>query len=466
MNEQNKENIQETNKTSAEVAPAPNAEETIKSQENTLSGAPKSESEKILPKEDVDDYVYAHYRKRRRHKDKHRSYHSSTRKDYTNTLENENTEVVYSTSATHYRDKAPVGSRRHKWRKTPWWKKFLIILAWFFGIILALLLIALIAFLIMRGVGMKKLTNYESMDMTAPVIDNAGIHLNDNGKNVFYKGKEYSFNEDITSIMCIGVDRDELGVDSTLGTGGQGDALFLIALDTDTGETTVIGVPRDIVTDIGIYSSTGEYMRTEKHQLCLAYAYGDGRKTSCLNTVTAVSRLFYQLPINSYFSINLSAIATLNDAVGGVKVTMIDDSFYDTDLVHHFKGEVLTLRGDNARKYVQQRDVNRLESSSERMQRQINYLNAFTSKALAKTKKDLKTPLKLMDIVNNNSETNLDASTITAFASCLVTNGVSEVDFTNVPGHLESDGTYAQYVVDESKLYEMILDIYYTPVEK
>ncbi len=464
MNEQNKDNLQNNN-IPAEGINASDADNELKHTANPSDTAENADNtKKSLPTEDVNDYVYAHYRKRR-HRDRHRTYHSSTKKDYTNTLENENTQVVYSTSATHYRDKAPVGSRRHRWRKKPWWKKLLIVLAWIFGVLLALLLIAAIAFLIMRGVGMKKLTNYESMDMTAPVVENAGIHLNDNGKSVFYNGKEYKFNEDVTSIMCIGVDRDTLGVSSTLGTGGQGDALYLIALDTDTGETTIIGVPRDIVTDIGIYSSKGEYMRTEKHQICLAYAYGDGRKTSCLNTVTAVSRLFYQLPINSYFSIDISAIAKLNNAVGGVRVTMIDNSFYDTDLVQHFEGETLTLWGDNARKYVQHRDVNRLESSSERMQRQINYLNSFTKKALSKTKKDLKTPIKLLDIINKNSETNLDATTITAFASCLVTNGVSEVEFTKVPGHLESDGTYAQYIVDEAKLYEMILDTYYTPVE-
>ena len=34
-----------------------------------------------------------------------------------------------------------------------------------------------------------------------------------------------------------------------------------------------------------------------------------------------MSNLFYQLPIHGYAAINMSAIATINDAVGGVDVT-------------------------------------------------------------------------------------------------------------------------------------------------
>ncbi len=457
MNEHTKDETMNSEVLSEENTTA----ETVAEQKSETSEQSRVNSP--FPTEDVNDYVYARYRKRT-HKDKHRHHHESSSDDYTKTTENQNTQLVLSDSSTHFRDKLPLGSKKRKWKKQPWWKKLLVILAWLLGIIMILSIIATAAVFILRGVGIKKLTGYGDVNMTAPTIENAGIYLNDDGKTVMYKGQEYRFNEDMTSIMCIGVDRDELGVDEYLGTGGQGDALFLIALDTTTGETTVIAVPRDIVTDIGIYSSRGEYMKTEKHQLCLAYAYGDGKKTSCMNTVTAVSRLFYNMPINSYFSIDLSSIATLNDAVGGVTVKMIDDSFYDIYNVHHFAGEVITLRGDNARKYVQQRDVYELESSTDRINRQINYLNAFTSKTLSKTKKDIKTPLNLLEIVESNSVTNLDASTITAFATCLVTNGVSDLEFSKVPGHLESDGTYAQYIVDEEKLYELILDIYYSPV--
>ena len=80
------------------------------------------------------------------------------------------------------------------------------------------------------------------------------------------------------------------------------------------------------------------------------------------------------------------------------------------------------------------------------------------------TKQDLTTPVTLYNIVAENSETNLTPSTITAFATSVVSSGISELDFVTVPGELISTGTYAEYVVNEEALYELILDTYYTPV--
>ena len=65
------------------------------------------------------------------------------------------------------------------------------------------------------------------------------------------------------------------------------------------------------------------------------HGYGDGMELSCERSVAAVSRLFYNLPISGYAAINMGAIPALNDAVGGVQVTVLDDVIYpeyDMDL--------------------------------------------------------------------------------------------------------------------------------------
>ncbi len=403
--------------------------------------------------DDGEGYVYAHYRK---HSSRHHHHHHHNDEDDFDI-------IVRSNSTPHYRVRNKK-TRNDKWHQRSWWQKLLIVLGLLFAGIIALILLLAICIIILKEMGLMKLTDYSNIDISAPDIENS-VTVTDNGRYVTYKGQEYRFNENMTNILCIGVDKTELGTtDDIVGTGGQGDALYIVSLDTDTGKTTIIAVPRDIVTDIGVYSASGEYIGTEKHQLCLAYAYGDGRKTSCLNTVTAVSRLMYQIPINSYFAVDMSAIADLNDAIGGVTVTLTDDSFYDVNHHRHYKGETLTLYGKNALLYVQQREVRYLESTTERMGHQITYLRSFTSKTIEMTKSDITTPVKLYNIVAENSETNLTTSTITAFATCVVSGGFSEFDFVTVPGTLTSGGTYAEYVVDETALYEMILDIYYDPV--
>ena len=48
-------------------------------------------------------------------------------------------------------------------------------------------------------------------------------------------------------------------------------------------------------------------------QLCLSYAYGDGKAKSAENTANSISRILYVVPITKYFALDLNGIAHLND---------------------------------------------------------------------------------------------------------------------------------------------------------
>ncbi len=427
-----------------------------------------------LDKDDADDFIFTKYRKV-----KHSERHPHHEHHHKLTPE-EDMPLVMPVKHRHYPQKLEVNGektpdlaippkkekKKTKFKDKPWWKKLLIILGIVFGAILGLLLILAITLVIMYFVGQAQLTDYSNIDMTAPSISGVDINIDDKGKTVTYKGQKYAFNTDITGILCMGVDKEYLGTDyyDSSGSGGQADAIFLIAFNTKSGETDVIAIPRDLMTDIGIYTAQGEYLKTERHQICLAYAYADGREKSCENTKTAVERLFYGLPVQSYFAMDLNAIASLNDAVGGVTVTLQDDTFIDSYGTRHYEGETVTLYGNDAVRYLRVRDITELYSTTQRMGRQINYLNAFSQKAISMTKQDLGVPLNLFSIVSGNSVTDLNPAKITAFATTIVSNGVNELNFKSVPGELTSDGTYAEFIADEEQLYEMILDTYYTPV--
>mgnify|MGYP002588443574 CR=1 FL=1 len=126
----------------------------------------------------------------------------------------------------------------------------------------------------------------------------------------------------------MGVDRDKINTDEEYlkkHGAGQSDTLFLAAVNTSTGKISLINVPRDIMAYVKTYDENGKYSGRKLRQLCLAYAYGDGKAKSCKNAVDAVSKVLYGIPIDSYMSINLSAISVLNDAVGGVNVQVIGD---------------------------------------------------------------------------------------------------------------------------------------------
>ena len=60
----------------------------------------------------------------------------------------------------------------------------------------------------------------------------------------------------------MGVDKDELGtVNNVVGTGGQADALYLIAIDTDNGVTTTFQISRNAMVDIDLYNTAGDFIR-------------------------------------------------------------------------------------------------------------------------------------------------------------------------------------------------------------
>ena len=357
-----------------------------------------------------------------------------------------------------------VSSKRR--RRKPWWKKLLIVLAFILAGLITLSAVGVGVFFILKEKGISQLTDND-VSMTAPVIENAGVSVDNSKNTITYNGVTYAYKNDMTSILCMGIDKKGdagLGLrDDIVGTGGQADALYLVALNTKTGETDVIGISRDIYSDISVYATDGQYAGVEKAQLCLAYAYGDGREKSCENTANAVKRLFYNLPINSYFAMDLTAIGDLNDAVGGVEVTITDYYLHYGIGYDWYPGDVVTLRGIEAQWYLQYRDVTELNSSVDRMSRQLGYLEKFGQNAISMTKKDLTTPVSLFNIVKDYSVTNLNASKISALGYTVATSG-AELEFQSVPGEVIHNGEYAEFVVDEQGMLELILDVYYEPV--
>lgn len=338
-------------------------------------------------------------------------------------------------------------------------------------IALSLLCIAVVAVgtvHVLTNSGRSALLAQGPVPMTAPeeFLQNDTVQITDDGHTVTYNGVKYAFNDNRTNILCMGIDKEDLGLDDdVVGTGGQADSIAVLSIDTKTGAVDILAVSRDAVVPVDIYSESGQFYDTQETQLCLSFAYGDGYHTSCENTVKSVSRLLYGVPINTYIAIDLGCIATLNDAVGGVPVQLLSD-FTRVDGSRCYAGQTITLYGSEAMRYVRFRDVDKLDSNNARMQRQQQYVTAFFNKAIAATKDSLKTPLALYDAVADECTTNLSPSKITFLATTLVQHD-SSLNISNVPGNiiLAEDG-FAEYIVDDAALYEQVLSIFYTKVSE
>ena len=276
------------------------------------------------------------------------------------------------------------------------------------------------------------------------------------GKEVTYQGEKYVYNEDLVSILFLGVDKEAFEEGSTVGDGkaGQADALFLLVLDTKTGKSRLIAISRDTMTDVNVYSDLGNFIGTEKLQLCLAYTYGDGKEKSCENTVRAVSRLFYGMPVAAYAALDLDAIAVLTDAVGGVEVTVTKDlTIQDPSLK---EGERKVLTGEQAQWYVRSRLVEEKEATadanSDRIERQKQYLAAFGGKAAEQFRKNPLFLLTLYQKIKDFSVTNLSAAEVTYLGTLLFRGGFQDAGILSIKGEASMGETYAEFHVDEQAM--------------
>lgn len=314
------------------------------------------------------------------------------------------------------------------------------------------LLVAGATFLAMYRQG-KDMTSTDRINITAP--DN--VTVGKKGEYVFYNGHRYNYNKEINSILFIGVDDTE----TTKGSAGghMADVLTLFAIDKKSGTINVINVPRDIMADIGIYSPDGGYIGRDRQAIAAAYAYGDGKDTSCLNTAAAVSRLFYNLPVKTYLSLRMDGIQEINDAVGGVDVVSPET------IVPFEKGKTYHLEKDLTRKFVQLRSMERDDANLLRNERQKTYFSAFLQKAISQTKQNISLPVDLYQISRPYSATNLNPDRITYFATEYVVKRKMKLAFKSVPVDVQVVGEYSENIVKEKEFYEMFLSIFYTKAD-
>lgn len=357
--------------------------------------------------------------------------------------------------------------RNSKKRKST--KIILIVALSLLGVFLALTIV--IFALVMTGRNQMLLGEEAVITLPEAVTD---VAPEDEGKTIVHNGKTYELNKNVTAILCMGVDRNELKEGETLGANGQSDANFLLTIDTVSGEVKAIAINRDTMVEMAAYSTSGKYLGTKRQQLCLSYAAGDGKEKSCENMMASVSNLFYGIPISAYIAIDLNAIGIMNEAVGNNITVTSPDSFHSSIYGVSFEAGKETILDSPAKAaaFVRQRDITKLDSNVTRMQRQKQYLQKFSAAAIKKTKESITFPITLYNLI---SDYNVNTMTIPkiSYLTSRVVGGMKtpRVEFLSVEGKLKEaevlqDGERkAEFHVDEQKLFELILDVFYDEVK-
>lgn len=224
-----------------------------------------------------------------------------------------------------------------------------------------------------------------------------------------YNGVEYVKNEDVESFLILGLDKFEDAINNDSYNNDQrADFLMLLVFDNSEKKFTAVHLNRDTMVNMNVLGVAGQKIGTVNKQLALAHTYGNGRDVSCRNTADAVSELLNGVKVNHYLSITMDAVPILNDILGGVEVTVLDDfSGIDDTLI---KGETVTLHGDHALTYVRERYGLEDSSNSTRMVRQRQYMTAVYDKAMLKIENDdnfvIEASSKLADYIVSDRSVN------------------------------------------------------------
>ena len=319
-------------------------------------------------------------------------------------------------------------------------------------VIVAIALLMAAAVLILDRFGRGHMTDDGSGMRT---IDTAEL---DNAGRVRYKGQLYKYNKDITTVLLIGVDsRNKENNAGTFGASNQSDVDVLAVFDPHTKQITLINVSRDAMVNLEVLDDTGKSVGTARAQLALAYAYGEGADVSCDLTRHAVSDLFYDLPIHAYASIYIDGVSDLVGEMGSVTVTSLDTFGEFT------KGQSVTLTSSNTEAYLRYRSYD-LEGNNMRMEREKQVLTALAKAMLGRVRQKPISAVNVYNAIRRNVTTDLKTSSILYIARTAagmrLNNDVVKLQGESVLGAED----HAEYVVDETALYELILSVFYTPV--
>lgn len=310
-------------------------------------------------------------------------------------------------------------------------------------------------------------------------LENKNIVIN--GKNVSHKsidevvdynGKKYHYKEGLINIVILGADND-LPVSEKqekIGDMGQTDAIYLVSIDTNKDSLRVYAIPRDSMGEIEVRNESGQLVSLLNAQLALQYNFALNCVDSSKLSADAVSKLMYYVPVNRVCVFNSDAIGVINDAVGGVEITIENDFTDESGEVlepEFYKDNTLKLTGEQAVTFVRERDCSIFKSAMDRVSRQEQYIGSLVDTAKSKLKKN---PMLAISILNKLKEndciyTDISVSEFMYIAQLAARTHFSMDDVITIPGEVQMGEEFEEYHTDSVALKKMILENFYNNVK-
>ena len=272
------------------------------------------------------------------------------------------------------------------------------------------------------------------------------------GQTLHYRENE------ITNYLIIGVDKTDVTQVTGHQNGGQADFLVVLSIDRIKRSIMPVMLDRDAMVEMQTYGVFGHPAGTRVMQLCLAQAYSGVNIPGSINTVETVEKLLKGIKIHHYVMMDMMAIPLVNDAIGGVEVTLYDDfTSFDPAMK---KGATLRLMGKQAEFFVRGRMTVADGSNVSRMARQQQYLSGLLTQFRRTVKGDQTRLNKALDAaeghMTSDAADNVLLHDINAYDdyewnAMRILTGEHTVDAYG----------FAEFWVDEDALKRLVADIWF-----
>ena len=247
--------------------------------------------------------------------------------------------------------------------------------------------------------------------------------------------------QNLETVLILGLDKNEYPQDERAYLNDmQADLDLVLVIDRDKKVCTPLLLNRDTMTKITRLGVFGDVADSFTGQLALAHTYGSGGSDSCLNSKRAVQDLLGE-DVDHYMSFTMESVPAVNDAVGGVAVTVLED--FGENYPQLKKGEEVLLTGENALVYVRGRQNVGDQTNTGRMERQEQYMSALIE--------------KLRSCAKENPD--YTVSQLQALSELLLDCQIEP--FVTLTGETRKGEEFMEFYVDEAARAQTVQDIFY-----
>ncbi len=267
----------------------------------------------------------------------------------------------------------------------------------------------------------------------------------------------YRENE-VTNYLFIGVDKDDVTAFSGHQNGGQADFLVVLSIDRIRRSITPLMLDRDAMVEMQTYGVFGHPAGKRVMQLCLAQAYSGINIPGSINTVETVEKLLQGIDIHHYVVLDTTAIPLVNDALGGVQVTLKDDfTSFDPAMT---RGTTLRLQGKQAEFFVRGRMTVADGSNASRMARQQQYLSGLLEQFRSTVKGNQHRLNEVLEALKGHMDT--DAADNTLLYDVNAYDDYQWQPMHTLEGvHTIDEYGFAEFWVDEPALKQCVAEIWF-----